>query len=178
MEVLKIKINSHVGLVIAIAAVLIVSVTALALPVKPANPIGTECLFDSPVNYFSQGACEVYLSATSGSPGTMVTVEALNFRDMPLDTVSAYPTMPSQNVLEYSIHLQQVSSMIPTDIVVASGPVDTISSAGSFSTTLVIPNVAPGTYNVVVTLYTPNADAYSSAFLDYAETATTTFTVT
>ncbi len=186
----KIRIkDSHVDLAIVIAAVLIVSATALALPVKPVNPIATGCFVDSSVSNPSQGACGIYLSATSGSPGTMVTVDAMNFRDLPLDAVNAYPTMPDQSIPQYSIHLQQASSMIPTDVVVSSGNLecgvycnmstDTFFASGSFSTTFVVPKVAPGTYNVVVTItYAPNVDAYSSGYLDYSESAIATFTVT
>lgn len=187
---MKIK-SIHVGLVIVV--VLLVSLAAFATQLKPVSNLtglpdyASGCFFSSSIQNPEPSSCNASLSITSGSPGTEVTVTASNFLDIQyVDDGVVYLTPAYQNVPEYSVYFQQVSATLPTDLQVTSGslscstvyctaasPTVTFMSTGSLSAIFTVPQISPGTYNVVVTV------AYTTPTgFDYAESAIATFTVT
>jgi hypothetical protein len=123
--------------------------------------------------------CSVSLSAASASPGTKITATFVDpsfglhsFQAMPYDPsfgydpfqIMPYSGLFDQSSPKYSIHLEgqgtvlEITSGSFTCSSVPCSPNDplvTVINSGTFSTTFAMPNVASGTYNVVVTLEYP-----------------------
>jgi hypothetical protein len=191
---MKIK-SVHFGVAVVIVAVLLVSVAALTQPKLFQQNQSASCTLDLS-GYAEDGACSDILSIHSGAPGTMVTVTVSDFGTPPIDVATSYSYQyPSNQNIQYSIYFERATPF--NDVDAASGQLtcSTLACAGDsraaifldsgyFSNTFAVPNVPPGTYNVIVTLtYAPpiNAAYYNeNNYLagTFGESTTTTFTVT
>ena len=194
---MKIK-SVHFGVAVVIVAVLLVSVAALTQPKLFQQNQSPSCIIDSS-GYAEDGSCSDILSASSGAPGTMVTVTVSDFSAPPMDSVASYSYQyPSNQIIQYSIYFERAKPFNDVDAASGNLACQTLTCAGAsraaifldsgyFSDTFAVPNVPPGTYNVIVTItYTPPVNAYynenglvTGTFAGtFGESTTTTFTVT
>lgn len=191
---MKIK-SFHFGVGVIIVAVLLVSVVALAQPKLFYQNLSADCTIDL-YGYGQTSVCSDILNVSSGAPGTLVTVSLSDFSIAPADgvTYNYPPNMPPS--IQYFIYFERAQPF--GDVEAASGNLacDTLTCtdvsraatflrSGYFSDTFAVPNVSPGTYNVILAMtYAPPIPAdYFNATSPYVGTffgmrAATTFTVT